>query len=168
MKGLKPKLPKELFEHDFTSLSKKEPHARTRLRFLVLSHLKDERSITKVSNKLRVSRTAIHKWLRRLTTEGINGLREKKGRGPHFKFPVEQHEIFKQAVLELQHNRNGGRIRGEDVLKLMKKKFKVNCSIDTAYRTLSRVNLVWITGRSKHPKTNIEKQESFKKTLKKS
>lgn len=168
MKGLKPKLPKELFEHDFINLSKKEPHARTRLRFLILSHLKDERSITKVSNKLRVSRSAIHKWLRCLAAEGINGLREKKGRGSHFKLPVEQHEIFKQTVLELQNNRNGGRIRGKDVLKLMKEKFNVNCSIDTAYRTLSRVNLVWITGRSRHPKANIEKQESFKKTSKKS
>jgi len=168
MKGRKAKLPKILFEHDFTSISKKEPHARTRQRFLVLSHLKDGKSITEVSNNFRVSRTAIHVWLRRLASEGINGLREKKGRGPHFKLSIDQHEIFKQTVLELQHNRNGGRIRGEDILQLMKEKFGVDCSIDTVYRTLARVKLVWITGRSIHPKANLEAQETFKKTLKKS
>jgi transposase len=168
MKGPKPKLPKELFSNDFISIAKKEPHARTRQRFLILSHLKEGKSITEVSNNFRVSRNTIHRWLRQLSFKGINELREKEGRGPHFKLPIDQHEIFKQTVLELQHNRKGGRIRGEDVLKLMKEKFGVNCSIDTVYRTLSRVNLVWITGRSMHPKANLEDQEAFKKTSKKS
>ncbi|NGX52860.1 MAG: hypothetical protein KR126chlam5_01166 [Candidatus Anoxychlamydiales bacterium] len=90
-----------------------------------------------------------------------------KGRGPHFKLAIDQHEVFKQTVLELQHNRNGGRIRGEDILQLMQEKFGVDCSIDTVYRTLARVNLVWITGRSIHPKVNLEAQETFKKTSKK-
>jgi transposase len=168
MKGRKAKLPEALFEHDFANLAKKEPHARTRLRFLILSHLIDGKSITEVSNNFRVSRVAIHDWLRRLSFGGINGLREKAGRGPHFKLPLDQHEIFKQTVLELQHNRKGGRIRGKDILKLMKEKFNVDCSIDTVYRTLSRVDLVWITGRSIHPKANLEAQETFKKTSKKS
>ena len=100
--------------------------------------------------------------------DGIEGLREKKGRGLHPKLSLDKHESFKQAVLELQHNRNGGRIRGEDVLSLMQEKFGIDCSIDTAYRTLARVDLVWITGRSIHPKTNLDAQEAFKKTLKKS
>jgi transposase len=167
MKGRKAKLPKVLFEHDFTTIAKKESHARTRYRFLILSHLKEGKSITEISNNFRVSRNTIHDWLRRLASEGINGLREKKGRGPHFKLSIDQHEIFKQTVLKLQHNRNGGRIRGKDVLKLMKEKFGINCSLDTVYRTLARVNLVWITGRSIHPKANLEAQEAFKKTSKK-
>ena len=50
----------------------------------------------------------------------------------------------------------------------MKEKFDVDCSIDTVYRTLARVSLVWITGRSTHPKANIEAQQAFKKTSKKS
>jgi len=168
MKGRKAKLPEALFEHDFISIAKKEHHARTRQRFLILSHLKEGKSITEISNNFRISRDSIHKWLIRLASEGIDGLREKKGRGPNFKLPIDQHEIFKQTVLALQHNRNGGRIRGEDILKLMKEKFDVDCSIDTVYRTLARVSLVWITGRSTHPKANIEAQQAFKKTSKKS
>ena len=167
MKGRKAKLPKVLFEHDFTSIAKKEPHARTRLRFLILSHLKEGKSITEISNNFKISRVAIHEWLKRLEDEGLGGLKEKKGRGNKLKLSPDKHEAFKQAVLALQHNRNGGRIRGEDVLVLMKERFGVDCSIDTVYRTLSRVNLVWITGRSIHPKANLEAQESFKKTSKK-
>jgi len=91
----------------------------------------------------------------------------KKGRGAKQKLSLSQHEAFKKAVLELQHNREGGRIRGEDVLKLMEEKFNVKCSIDTVSRTLSRVSLVWISGRSKHPKSDPKAQEEFKKTSQK-
>jgi transposase len=168
VKGRKAKLPEALFEHDFKILAKKEPHARTRIRLLILAHIKEGKSITEVSNDFKISRVTVHFWLRRLNSEGINGLKEKEGRGANLKLSADKHKAFKQAVLALQHNRNGGRIRGEDVLKLMKEKFGVNCSIDTVYRTLSRVKLVWITGRSMHPKANLEAQEAFKKTSKKS
>jgi len=167
MKGRKAKLPKALFEYDFARMAKREPHARTRQRFIVLSHLKDKKTITEISKTFRLSRSTIRSWIDRLEEEGINGLKEKTGRGSKLKLPIDQHKAFKQAVLELQHNRRGGRIRGEDVLRLIKEKFGVDCSIDTVYRTLARVNLAWITGRSIHPKTNFEAQETFKKNLKK-
>jgi transposase len=167
MRGRKGKLPQELLNYDFAVLAKKEVHARTRQRFLALSHVKDGSTVTEVAKNFRVTRSTIHTWLRRLKFEGVDGLQEKKGRGAKQKLSTDHHEAFKKAVLELQHNRNGGRIRGEDVLKLMQEKFNVNCSIDTVYRTLSRVNLVWISGRSKHPKSDPEAQEIFKKTSQK-
>ena len=33
------------------------------------------------------------------------------------------------------------------------------------YDVLSRMRMSWVSARSIHPKTNIEKQEAFKKTL---
>jgi len=167
MRGRKVKLPKELQDYNFAALARTESHARTRQRFLVLSHIKEGSTVTEVAKNFRISRSTIHTWLRRLEAEGIDGLQEKEGRGAKQKLSSDQHEAFKKAVLELQHNREGGRIRGEDVLKLMEEKFNVDCSIDTVYRTLSRVNLVWISGRSKHPKSDPEAQEEFKKTSKK-
>ncbi|MFI0435987.1 MAG: winged helix-turn-helix domain-containing protein [Parachlamydiaceae bacterium] len=35
------------------------------------------------------------------------------------------------------------------------------------YRLLHRAGLSWMTGRSQHPKADLERQEAFKKTLKK-
>ena len=168
MRGRKAKLPKNLFDHDFIKLAKREPHARTRQRFLILSQIKDGMTISEAAKIYRISRYAIHEWLQSLEAEGVKGLKEKKGRGAKQKLPLDQHEAFRLAVIELQHNRNGGRIRGEDIHLLMRNKFNIDCSIDTVYRTLARVNLVWISGRSIHPKTDIEAQEAFKKTLTKS
>ena len=51
---------------------------------------------------------------------------------------------------------------------MMEKKFGVKCCLSSTYVYLKRANLVWITGRSKHPNTDLEKQSSFKKTSKKS
>jgi len=76
---------------------------------------------------------------------------------------TEHQEAFKQAILELQDNRKGGRVRGKDGMK----KYGFNPSLNTVYNTLKRVDLVWITGRSIHPKASIEPQEAFKKTSEK-
>jgi transposase len=46
----------------------------------------------------------------------------------------------------------------------MKDKFGIEPSKSSSCDTLERVDLVWITGRSKHPKADLEAQESFKKT----
>ena len=164
MKGRKAKLPLKVFEHDFSQLAKREPHARTRHRFLGLAHLQDGATITEVAKICRASRSTIYDWLKRLELEGVDGLQEKEGRGSLPKLRLEQHEAFKQAVLELQSNRDGGRIRGIDVLQLMQEKFGVTCDISTVYRTLERVDLVWISGRSIHPRANLKAQEDFKKT----
>lgn len=79
----------------------------------------------------------------------------------------EDRAAFKQSVLELQQKRSGGRIRGSDVLALMKEKYNVDPTLSTVYNTLKRADLVWITGRSIHPKTDIEAQENFKKNSEK-
>ena len=166
MKGRQAKLPPELFEHNFTRLAKQEPHARTRQRFLGLAHLQDGATITEVARICKAARSTIYDWLKRLQLEGLDGLQEKEGRGSHSKLPLGQHEAFKQAVLKLQSNCNGGRIRGKDILHLMECEFGIKCNLSTVYRILKRVDLVWISGRSIHPKTNLEAQEDLKKTSK--
>jgi transposase len=46
----------------------------------------------------------------------------------------------------------------------MKTKYGIDPSLATVYNTLKRADLVWITGRSIHPKADLEAQEAFKKT----
>jgi transposase len=49
-------------------------------------------------------------------------------------------------------------------LELMKTKYGVDPSLRAVYDRLKRARLVWITGRSIHPKADLEAQETFKKT----
>jgi transposase len=167
MRGKKAELPNTINEYDFGALAKQERNARARLRLIGLAHLKDGNSITATAKMCRVGRSTVYDWLNRFEQEGLEGLQEKEGRGRKSKLSKEQHQVFKEAVLELQNRRPGGRIRGLDVMNLMQEKLGIECSLDTVYRALAKVDLVWISARSKHPKTDPIAQEAFKKTLEK-
>lgn len=166
MRGKKPQLPTTMNGYDFGTLAKREANARVRLRFIGLAHLQDGETITATAKMCRVQRSVIHDWINRFKHGGIEALKNQ-GRGSKPKLPRDQHQVFKEAVLELQNGRSGGRIKGQDVMKLMEEKLGIKCSLDTVYRALARVDLVWISARSKHPKANPLAQEAFKKTSKK-
>jgi transposase len=157
------KLPKTIQEHDFVLLAKKEKHARTRIRLLGLDHLKKGKTARETAEFLCVHENSVKRWLKNFIDKGLDGLKEGIGRGAKRKIPKDQEEAFRTSILELQANRKGGRIRGSDVLMLMKEKLGINCSLDTAYESLKRANFVWITSRSKHPNADQEAQDEFKK-----
>lgn len=72
---------------------------------------------------------------------------------------------FKEAVIGLQEQRSGGRTTGHDVRAMLEEQFQVTCCLNSVYNLLARLDLVWITVRSKHPKQNQASQDAFKKTF---
>jgi len=151
----------------FDKLSKTAGNARERRRYLAFAHIQDGKSFTDTAAMVRVELRTLMNWVSNFRKNGIEGLKDKPGRGAKPYLSPEYNEAFKLSVLELQATRKGGRIRGKDILELMKNKFGIEPSKSTVYDTLKRVGLVWITGRSIHPEADVEKQEAFKKTLKK-
>ena len=59
----------------------------------------------------------------------------------------------------------GGRLRVEDIAELLRKHYGVEYHPDAIYNLLQRIGMSWISGRSRHPKADIKKQEAFKKNL---
>jgi len=158
-------IPKEIFNYDFSKLAKKCKHPRERIRLLSFAHLKDGKSVIKAAEAVKVSRNAVYTWLRSFRDKKLDGLKEVGGRGAKLKLPASEHEAFRRAVLQLQENRSGGRVKGKDVLKLMQKEFGITCTERSVYNHLKRANLVWVSARSKHPKADIEKQKEYKKNF---
>lgn len=156
-----------LEQYSFDKLSKTEGNARERRRYLAFAHIQDGKSFTDAAVMVRVELRTLMNWVNNFRKNGIEGLKDKPGRGAKPYLSPEENEAFKLSVLDLQANRKGGRIRGKDVLELMKNKFGIEPSKSTVYEILKRVDLVWITGRSIHPEADVKAQEAFKKTLKK-
>jgi len=156
----------ELTDYDFLELLKSTSHPRERMRFLAFSHMKEGKSPKQAADIVRVSKNTIYRWLRAFHEQGPQGLKEKPGRGKKPLISDTERLAFRQAVLDLQSGRPGGCINGKDVLRLMKEKYGITCSIKSAYNHLKRATLVWISARSKHPKFDKEKKEAFKKNSK--
>lgn len=160
-------LAKAFAEQDFITLFKSASHPREKTRFLAFSHLQNGKKPREVAELLHTTRNTIYVWIRKFLSCGIEGLKEKPGRGNKPLIPNSETEAFRQSVINLQSGRSGGVITGKDVLDLMREKYGVECSLKSAYNHLKRASLVWISARSKHPNTDLAAQEDFKKNSKK-
>jgi putative transposase len=167
MRGRKAAQIKGIEQYDFDKLANTKSNPRERRRFLAFAHLCEGKTFTEVAIFVRVKLRSLMRWVKKFKTEGLEGLKDKAGRGAKPLMPLEHRAAFRQAVLELQEKRTGGRIRGRDVLELMQTKYGIDPTLKTVYNTLKKSDLVWITGRSIHPKADLEDQEAFKKTSEK-
>lgn len=167
MRGRKAAQIQGIQQYDFDKLANTEGNARERRRFMAFAHIREGKTFTETATAVRVKLRTLMNWVQQFKAEGLEGLKDKPGRGAKPFLPEEHRLAFRQAVLELQAKRTGGRIRGSDVLELMRTKYGVDPSLRTVYDTLKRAELVWITGRSIHPKADLEAQEAFKKTSEK-
>jgi transposase len=154
-----------LDEYDFDHLSRSCGNSREQRRYLAFAHIKDGNSLTESAKMARVSLRSVMSWVQKFRTRGLEGLKDRYGGGKSPHVPRTDYEEFKKSVLEMQKNRPGGRIRGKDVANLIEEKYGITASKSSVYETLKKIGLVWITGRSIHPKADKEAQEDFKKTL---
>lgn len=164
MRGRKAAQIEGIEQYDFDKLAKTKGSPRERRRFLAFAHLREGKTFTEAAAFVRVKLRSLMRWIKKFRTEGLDGLKDKAGRGAKPLIPPSHRAAFRQSVLELQEKRAGGRIRGKDVLELMQTKYGIDPTLKTVYNTLKRADLVWITGRSIHPKADLEAQETFKKT----
>ena len=167
MKGRKTQPIPGLTEHDFAKLSKTEKNARQRMRFLAFVHIAEGKGLSEVARIIKVLPRTVIVWVSKFRKKGIDGLRERRGRGRKRRIEEKDEKTIGTKVEAMQSQREGGRIRGRDVHKMIEADYGVNLSNGSLYRVLHRAGLSWITGRSQHPKADVGRQESFKKTLKK-
>jgi transposase len=157
--------PEELKQYDFVELYRKEQNPRLKIRYLGLSYLKDGKRLMEVSKLIHVTYETIASWVKKVESRGISVLADKPKSGRSRKFPKSKLPEFKNEVLQLQATRLGGRIIAKDVKQLIEEKYNCQCCIATVYNLLAAAGLVWITGRSSHPKLDIGAQEEYKKTF---
>ncbi len=156
-------LPEDFQKHDFAILAKSESDPRKRGRLTGLGILQQKTSLNKTSKLLKVAKQTLRGWLEKFKQDGLNGLSDKPRSGRKPRLAKDQEPAFADAVVQLQKDRGGGRITGNDIQKLAEDKFKAKLSLDRIYTLLKQLKIVWITGRSRHPKTDEASQEAFKK-----
>ena len=159
-------LPSGFEKLDFKTPYEKAPCPKGRIRCLAMLLLQQGKSIQEVSEVIEQSRVAIHEWLRWLReAKGLEHLQGfVQGRGRKAKIEGISQQKLCESIVQCSENREGGRMTGSDVQRLLHQKWSVSYKLSSVYALLHRLGLVWITARSKHPKMDPLKQQAFKKT----
>ena len=161
------KFPEKFMEINFYHYYQTTPCARGRMRCLAMVHLQKGKTIEEVSEIVQQSRVSISHWLRWLREEGdIERLvGYVKGRGGKAKIASIGEETIRLTIEKMSKEKRGGRITGKDIQKIIKETWEIEYALSSVYVLLKRLNLVWITSRSKHPQMDEKTQENFKKKL---
>lgn len=157
-------LPTYFQEEDFKALYKTYGQQKYGLRLLGLRYLQEGKSVKETASLLIKTEYTIRGWVRLYAEGGMAGLLSiRPGRGRNSKLSSADESHLKAEIENLNNSLKGGRLRAEDIRRLIQLKFKVEYGLSGIYPLLHRLGYAWITARSIHPKADPNRQESFKK-----
>jgi transposase len=109
-------------------------------------------------------------WVHRFEAEGVEGLKDKEGRGRKPKLSGEQIEALKEIIsskspIDFGYNTNTW--TGAILIELISKEFKTIYKKTQVYNLLKQMGFTYQKAKGKYPEADIEKQEKFKEDLKK-
>lgn len=142
-------LPSNFGNYDFKELAKKEKKASLKVRYLALSHIASGKTVLETATIVLKSSRMIHRWLKSFAKFGIEGLKDKSGRGRILCLPKEKEPEFKNIVSIFLKENKQTKITGNDIKKLLKNHYTIDCTLPTAYSILTRLKL-----NSTKPKSN--------------
>ena len=117
-----------------------------------------EHGIMQVSKVYRISRETLMRWISRFKAEGTRVFAIRAGRGRRYKLNKEQ-----QIETEEYIGSEGAKLTGKKLRHVIYERFGVEISKATSYRLLKNLGFSYITARPIHYKTDVAKQEDFKK-----
>ena len=157
------KLPSDFDQYNYTKLARSEKNPKNRVRLLAMANIKAGMTLESIAVVLKVHWKTIQQWLYRFRKEGISGLYVRATKEKPTKLGADIEKWIAQFMEALYSTPVGGRITGKQLHKIVCKECSVSCSLKTIYNTLHRLDLSWISCRSKHPKSNTEVQKLYKK-----
>jgi transposase len=109
-------------------------------------------------------------WVDRFEKEGVDGLKDKSGRGEKRDCQIEELAELKEIILEkspTDFGYNSETWSGPLVLEVIKKQYKIEYKIAQVYNLLKKMGLSYQKSKGYYPEADKEKQELFKDELKK-
>lgn len=109
-------------------------------------------------------------WAHRFEAEGVEGLKDKKGRGRKPKLNETQFQDLKEIItnqLPLDYGYNTATWTGAIVIELIKAQYSIEYKKTQVYSLLKKMGLTFQKAKGKYPEADAEKQEEFKESLKK-
>ncbi len=138
-------------------------NASLQLRYIAVQKFNEGDSRAFIARTLNVSRRLVNEWISTYLSHGFDGLALKKATGRPPLLNNAEKSTLKEYILSHAVKPQGGRLMGKDIQKYIKETYGVSYHVRNVYHLMKKLNIVWITSRSKHPKQDLEAQENFKK-----
>lgn len=157
------RLPANFETYNFVAMSKREQNPKNRIRLIAMANIQEGKTLKQVAETLKVHWNTIQTWLRNFRNFGIERLYVKTTKVKSTKISKQAETWIMNFLTMLSSNTVGGHITGKQLQSIIAKEFSVKCCLQTIYNILHRLKFSWISSRSKHPKSDTEIQELYKK-----
>jgi transposase len=148
---------------ELAAWTRRETDARVVRRIFALMHAKRGADAEAVARDCGAKRRTVQEWVERYNGSGLDGLRDKPGRGRRPKLPGEQLEAFKARIAAGPTQADGGVcvLRGKDARRILREQFGVVQSLSAVYATLRRAGLAALRPRPRNPKSDPAAMEAW-------
>jgi len=151
-------------------LFNKEDKYKIGLRLYAVYQVSLGKSSRQLEELYNTSFKQILNWVASFEKEGIEGLRDKSGRGRKPGLSVGQLRELKLIILDKEPTEFGYNTEtwnGPLVLEVIKKLYKIEYKIAQVYNIMKKMGLSYQKSKGFYPEADQEKQNRFKNELKK-
>ena len=136
---------------ELTKRIKKARNAKQRDRLRAIKLAIDGLETKEIMEALGRSRGFVQRWCYVYRDHGLDAVFAKSPTGRPPTLPHDQHQAFKQRVLDGPTEQDGVcTLRGQDCVRILKKEFGVEYSLSGVYELLHRLNLSVLVPRPQH------------------
>jgi len=145
-------------------LAKQEQDARLRIQLQAIILAKQKRPAPDIAKNLGQGRRTVQQWIHDYNAGGIEGLADKRG-GNHRHLTEEQEEQLRRRLDAGALKEDGVcSLRAADVRSIIQQQFGKLYKPSGLYDLLHRLGYSYLCPRPRHPKSDPQVQEAFKKT----
>ena len=158
----------EFSKAELTRLYQKEKNAKAKLRLLAAIFRKEGKSLDAISESVQTPKTTVHDWLKRLESEGLDGLIDNSRPGRPSWLSQEQKEEL-EKVLSGSPEKQGIPFKiwtTSLVQYIIHELFNVTYKPRNVQKLVKKLGFVLKVPRSRNKKASTKTQEEFKKKLK--
>ena len=148
----------------------KDDNYKIGIKLLAIYQLSIGMSSRKLVEFYGTSFKQILNWAHRFEVAGIEGLKDKEGRGRKSRLSELQISELKKSLTEsspLDFGYNTATWTGAIIIEYVIKQFKVTYRKTQIYNLLKAMGFTYQKAKGKYPEADTEKQEEFKEGLKK-
>ena len=152
------------------SLIRKDERYGMGIRLYAVYQVAKGQSSRKLEYLYNTSFKQITNWVHRFEKEGLEGLKDKEGRGRKDRLTIiQKQEITRVLINELptKYGYNTATWTGPLLINWIKKEFKIEYKKAQIYNIIKDLGFSYQKGKGIFPEANKEKQENFKNSLKK-